>query len=339
MEDYVIEFAKKILAIDSPTGYCKNVIEYVNKEVKKMGYQTSMNNKGNLFIHVEGKSDKTIGLCAHVDTLGLMVRSIKENGDLSFTNVGGPIIPTLDGEYCRVITRDKKVYTGTILSDYPAAHVYEESKTAIRKCENMHIRLDEIVKNKEDVTALGIENGDFIAIDSKTVYTDSGFLKSRFLDDKLSVACLITVLKVLKEKNIVPSNNVIMIISTYEEVGHGSSSIPENISELVAVDMGCIGEDLSCSEYDVSICAKDSSGPYDYEIVSKFIEIAKSNNLNYAIDIYPFYGSDVSAALRGGNDIKGGLIGPGVHASHGMERSHKMAIDNTIKLILAYLQD
>ena len=334
MEDYVIEFAKKILAIDSPTGYCKNVIEYVNKEVKKMGYQTSMNNKGNLFIHVEGKSDKTIGLCAHVDTLGLMVRSIKENGDLSFTNVGGPIIPTLDGEYCRVITRDKKVYTGTILSDYPAAHVYEESKTAIRKCENMHIRLDEIVKNKEDVTALGIENGDFIAIDSKTVYTDSGFLKSRFLDDKLSVACLI-----LKEKNIVPSNNVIMIISTYEEVGHGSSSIPENISELVAVDMGCIGEDLSCSEYDVSICAKDSSGPYDYEIVSKFIELAKSNNLNYAIDIYPFYGSDVSAALRGGNDIKGGLIGPGVHASHGMERSHKMAIDNTIKLILAYLQD
>ena len=339
MEEYVIEFAKKILAIDSPTGYCKDVIEFVNEEVKKLGYQTSMNNKGNLFIHVEGKSDKTIGLCAHVDTLGLMVRSIKENGDLSFTNVGGPIIPTLDGEYCRVITRDKKVYTGTILSDYPAAHVYEESKTAIRKCENMHIRLDEIVKNKEDVTALGIENGDFIAIDSKTVYTDSGFLKSRFLDDKLSVACLITVLKVLKEKNIVPSNNVIMIISTYEEVGHGSSSIPENISELVAVDMGCIGEDLSCSEYDVSICAKDSSGPYDYEIVSKFIELAKSNNLNYAIDIYPFYGSDVSAALRGGNDIKGGLIGPGVHASHGMERSHKMAIDNTIKLILAYLQD
>lgn len=339
MEDYVIEFAKKILAIDSPTGYCKDVIEFVNEEVKKLGYQTSMNNKGNLFIHVKGKSDKTIGLCAHVDTLGLMVRSIKENGDLAFTNIGGPIIPTLDGEYCRVITRDKKVYTGTILSDYPAAHVYEKSKTAIRKCENMHIRLDEIVKNKEDVTALGIENGDFIAIDSKTVYTDRGFLKSRFLDDKLSVACLITVLKVLKEKNIVPSNNVIMIISTYEEVGHGSSSIPENISELVAVDMGCIGEDLSCSEYDVSICAKDSSGPYDYEIVSKFIELAKSNNLNYAIDIYPFYGSDVSAALRGGNDIKGGLIGPGVHASHGMERSHKMAIDNTIKLILAYLQD
>lgn len=338
MNDYVIDFAKKILAIDSPTGYCSDVIEFVKGEVEKLGYKTTMNNKGNLYIHIDGSSDKTIGLCGHVDTLGLMVRSIKENGDLAFTNIGGPIIPTLDGEYCRIITRDKKVYTGTILSNYPAAHVYENAKDAPRKCESMHIRLDEVVKSKEDVKALGINNGDYIAIETKTEYTSSGFLKSRFLDDKLSVACLITVLKELKEKNIVPKNNVIMIISTYEEVGHGSSNIPQEISELIAVDMGCIGEDLACSEYDVSICAKDSSGPYDYEIISKFINLAKENNLNYAVDIYPFYGSDVSAALRGGNDIKGGLIGPGVHASHGMERTHCQAIDNTIKLILAYLQ-
>lgn len=338
MNDYVIEFAKKILAIDSPTGYCQDVIDFVKKEVEELGYKTSMNNKGNLYIYVDGLSDKTIGLCSHVDTLGLMVRSIKDNGDLAFTNIGGPIIPTLDGEYCRVITRDKKIYTGTILSNYPAAHVYENAKDAIRSCENMNIRLDEVVKNKEDVKALGIENGDYIAIVPKTEYTSSGFLKSRFLDDKLSVACLITVLKEMKEKNIVPKNNVVMIISTYEEVGHGSSNIPDNISELIAVDMGCIGEDLACSEYDVSICAKDSSGPYDYDIVSKFIDLAKVNNLNYAVDIYPFYGSDVSAALRGGNDIKGGLIGPGVHASHGMERTHRQAIDSTIKLILAYLQ-
>ena len=303
MENYVIDFATKILNIDSPTGYCKEVIEFVKNEVEQLGYRTGMNNKGNLYIYVDGKNDKTIGLCAHVDTLGLMVRSIRDNGELAFTNVGGPIVPTLDGEYCRVITRENKIYTGTILSNYPAAHVYEESKTAIRKCENMHIRLDEVVKNKEDVTALGIDNGDYIAIDPKTTY-----------------------------------NNVIMIISTYEEVGHGSASIPENISELIAVDMGCIGDDLACSEYDVSICAKDSSGPYDYGITSKFIELAKAKGLNYAEDIYPFYGSDVSAALRGGNDIKGGLIGPGVHASHGMERSHQQAINNTIELILAYLQ-
>lgn len=338
MKDFVIDFATKLLNIDSPTGYCQEAIKFVKKEVEALGYRTVTNNKGNLFIYVDGKSEKTVGLCGHVDTLGLMVRSIKDNGDLVFTNVGGPIIPTLDGEYCRIITRDKTVYTGTVLSDYPAAHVYKEAKSASRECENMHIRLDEVVKNKDDVKALGINNGDYIAIEPKTTYTKSGFLKSRFLDDKLSVACLVTVLKELKEKDIVPTNNVIIIISTYEEVGHGSASIPQEISELIAVDMGCIGEDLACSEYDVSICAKDSSGPYDYELVSKFIELAKTNELAYAVDIYPFYGSDVSAALRGGNDIKGGLIGPGVHASHGMERSHIKAIQSTIKLILAYLQ-
>lgn len=339
MKNYAIEFAKKILAIDSPTGFCKNVIDYVENEAKTLGYETKRNEKGNLQIYINGKSDKTIGFCAHVDTLGLMVRSISSDGTLAFTNVGGPIIPTLDGEYCRVWTRDNKVYTGTILSNSSAVHVYEDASTLARKCDTMHIRLDEVVKSKEDVKALGIENGDFIAIDTKTVFTPSGYLKSRFLDDKLSVAILFSILNELKEKNITPKDNIVMIISTYEEVGHGSSNIPSEISELIAVDMGCIGKDLACSEHDVSICAKDSSGPYDYEITTRLIELAKKHQLSYAVDVYPYYGSDVSAALRGGNNIKGGLIGPGVHASHGMERSHIDAVDNTLKLLMAYINE
>lgn len=337
MKDYALAFAKEILNIDSPTGYCKNVIAYAKEKAEEMGYRTSKNEKGNLLIYVDGESDTTLGFCAHMDTLGLMVRSIKGDGTLAFTNLGGPIIPTLDGEYCRVHTRDNKVYTGTILSNSPAAHVYEDASSAARKCETMHIRLDEVVKNKEDVSKLGIQNGDIIAIDPKTTITESGFIKSRFLDDKLSVAILFAILKELKEKNLKPKHNLIFIISTYEEVGHGSSYIPEEISELIAVDMGCIGKDLACSEYDVSICAKDGSGPYDYDITGKLIDLAKKHNLSYAVDIYPYYSSDVSAALRGGNNIRGGLIGPGVHASHGMERSHASAVDNTLKLIMAYI--
>lgn len=337
MKNYALEVAKEILAIDSPSGFCKNVINFTEKKANDLGYKTSRNEKGNLLIYVEGESDKTIGFCAHVDTLGLMVRSIKADGTLAFTNVGGPIIPTLDGEYCRVWTRDKKVYTGTILSNSPAAHVFEDASNAPRKCETMHVRLDEVVKSKEDAQKLGIQNGDYIAIDPKTTITESGFIKSRFLDDKLSVAILFSVLKTLKEKNIKPKHNIIMIISTYEEIGHGSSNIPSEISELIAVDMGCIGKDLSCTEFDVSICAKDSSGPYDYEITGKLIDLAKKHNLNYAVDIYPYYGSDVSAALRAGNNIRGGLIGPGVHASHGMERSHSDAVENTLKLLMAYI--
>ncbi|MFV0395462.1 MAG: M42 family metallopeptidase [Coprobacillaceae bacterium] len=338
MKKYVLDFAKELLAIDSPTGYCKDAIAFVEKEANDLGFETTKNAKGNLLIHVHGKSDKTLGLCVHVDTLGLMVRSIKADGTLSFTNIGGPIIPTLDGEYCRIRTRDNKVYTGTILSNYPAAHVFKEASKATRECENMNIRIDEVVKNKEDVEALGISNGDYIAIDPKTTITDSGFVKSRFLDDKISVACLMGVLKTIKDENIIPNDNLTIIISTYEEVGHGSSHIPSNIDELIAVDMGCIGEDLACSEYDVSICAKDSSGPYDYDMVSNLVTLSKKEKLQYAVDIYPMYGSDVSAALRGGNDIKGALIGPGVHASHGMERTHYQALENTIKLILLYIQ-
>lgn len=339
MKDQALTFAKEILSIDSPTGYCQNVIKFVEQKAQALGYKTSRNEKGNLHIYIEGKDNKTIGMCAHVDTLGLMVRSIKSDGTLAFTNLGGPIIPTLDGEYCRIITRDQKVYTGTILSNSPAAHVHLDASSAERKCETMNIRLDEVVKNKEDVEKLGIMNGDFIAIDPKTTITDSGFIKSRFLDDKLSVAILFTILRQLKEKKITPNHNIIMIISTYEEVGHGSSFIPQEISELLAVDMGCIGEDLACSEYDVSICAKDSTGPYDYELTSHLVNLAKKHKLNYAVDIYPRYGSDVSAALSGGNNIRGALIGPGVHASHGMERSHASAVENTLQLILAYISE
>lgn len=337
MKDY-FRFAQEILNIDSPSGYCDDVIAYVERTMKELGYKTSRTNKGNLEIYVEGLNhDKTLGLCAHVDTLGLMVRSINNDGTLAFTNVGGPIIPTLDGEYCRIITRDKKIYTGTILSLSPASHVYEDAKIRERSCDNMCIRIDEKVKNKQDVLALGIQNGDYIAIETKTTITESGFIKSRFLDDKISVAIIYDVLKRLKDKNITPNNNIIITISTYEEVGHGSSYIDNKIDELLALDMGCIGKDLSCSEYDVSICAKDVSGPYDYNMTTNLINLAKENNLQYAVDIYPYYSSDASAALRGGQDIRAALIGPGVHASHGMERTHQEAIENTIKLVMAYI--
>ena len=343
MKEYVLNFAIELLAIDSPSGYCMNAIKFVKEKVEQLGYTTNMNAKGNLIVDIQshsdgsGKSNKTVGLSAHVDTLGLMVRSINDNGTLAFTNIGGPILPTYDGEYCRIRTRGGKVYTGTILSDETSVHVHKEATTAARKYENMHIRIDERIKSKDDVLKLGIQNGDFIAVDTKTQVTHAGFIKSRFLDDKISVACLVGILAHLQENQITTRHNTKMIISTYEEVGHGSSQIPAEIEELIAVDMGCIGEDLACTEYDVSICAKDSSGPYDYELTSKLIELAKGEQLNYVVDIYPMYGSDVSAALSAGNDIRGALIGPGVAASHGMERTHWDGVENTIKLLLAYL--
>lgn len=337
-KEFLLNTAKELLEFDSPTGYCFNIMDRVEEIVKSFGYKFERNRKGNGIITIDGEStEEVIGLAAHVDTLGAMVRSITSSGTLRFTVLGGPIIPTLDSEYCRIRTRDGKVYEGTFLSTSPAVHVYKDARDKPRDADNMEIRIDEVVKSKEDVEKLGIAVGDFICIDPKTVITESGFVKSRFIDDKASVAILLALLETMKRENIVPKFTTKIIVSTYEEVGHGSASIPSDITELISVDMGCIGEDLTCTEYDVSICAKDSGGPYDYNITSRFIELAKENNLSYSVDIYPFYGSDTVAALRGGSDIRGGLIGPGVHASHGMERTHYEGMENTLKLLYLYL--
>jgi len=333
----LLKTLEKIMSIDSPTGYCEKIIKYVKSEVDKLGFKTTINNKGNLIVEV-GKGKDALGVCAHVDTLGLMVRSIKTDGTLAITKLGGPLMPTLDGEYCKVYTRNNKVYTGTIISNSPAIHVFDDASKLERTDANMCVRLDEEVKSKDDVEKLGINNGDIIAYDPKTTITDSGFVKSRFLDDKLSVAILLQTLKGIAKGEIKPKRKLYFLISTYEEVGHGMANVPSDINELLAVDMGCIGLDLACTEYDVSICAKDSSGPYDYNIVSTLINLAKKNKLSYAVDIYPHYGSDVGAAMSGGNNIKGALIGAGVAASHGMERTHTKGIENTYQLLKAYLE-
>ncbi len=336
--EYVFGIAENILGIDSPSGYCVEAINFVEKECKLLGYDFGRTKKGNGIIKVKGSSsEKKIGLSAHVDTLGLMVRSISTDGTLKTTAIGGIMYPTVDSEYCTVLTRDGKKYTGTILSDSPAAHVFKDATTLERNAENMNIRLDEVVKTKEDVKKLGIEAGDYVFIDTKTKVTESGYIKSRFLDDKISVAIIFGLLKKWKENNQKPKYDLEIYISTYEEVGHGLSFVPSEVDELIAIDMGCIGTDLNCDEHTVSICAKDSASPYDYELTSKLIELAKNNNLGYVVDIYPMYSSDVSAALRAGNDFKGGLIGTGVHASHGLERTHYDGILNTMKLLDLYL--
>lgn len=336
---YFTNLSYQLLTTPSPSGYCHQIMQLIEEETKKLGLSFERTNKGNGIITFPGQDNYTIGLAAHVDTLGLMVRSIKSDGTLRVVTIGGNQPNSLIGEYCTVFTKDDRSYTGTILTTSYSSHVYEDAAKKGSKIDELIIRLDEVVKTKEDVIKLGIENGDFIAIDPKTVITDNGFIKSRHIDDKISVAIIFTLFKSFVEQGITPKHTVKVIISTYEEVGHGASYIPHDIQELIAVDMGCIGKDLSCTEYDVSICAKDSTGPYDYHITRRLSELAKQHRINHAVDIYPYYGSDASAALRGGNDIRAALIGPGVHASHGMERTHIKACESTVHLLEKYLLD
>lgn len=337
--DYIVEETKKILAIDSPSGYTKKVIEYIKKEYEAMGYEPKITVKGGLLIEIGGKdSDNAVLLEAHADTLGAMVTEIKSDGRLKLTPVGGMNANNAESENCRIMTRFNGVYEGTFQLSNASIHVNDEYNSTSRSYKAMEVVIDEKVKSKEDTQKLGIMVGDFVCFDPRTTITKSGFIKSRFLDDKLSVGVLLGYAKYLKEEHITPDRMIYQYITVYEEVGHGgASSIPECVTEVIAVDMGCIGEGVECDEYKVSICAKDSTGPYNYEVVNGLVKAAKENDLNFSIDVYPHYGSDADVALTAGYDVKHGLIGPGVYASHGYERSHKEGVINTFELLKAYL--
>lgn len=338
--DYIMETAQKLLAIPSPTGFTAQAAEFVRNELEGMGYPVKMTMKGAVLASLGGKNaENGIVLAAHMDTLGAMVREIKDNGRLNLINLGGMNPNNSEAENCRVYTRDGRNYSATFQLENASIHVNGEYNNTKRSYDTMEAVLDEFVSSKEDVEKLGIMTGDFVCFDPRTTVTERGFIKSRFLDDKFSTAILLGYAKYLKEEQIVPERAVYLLITSYEEVGHGgAASIPEGVTEMISVDMGCVGDGLACRENMVSICAKDSMGPYDYNVVSNLIRVAKEKQLAYAVDVYPYYGSDVDAALKAGYDLRHGLIGPGVYASHGYERSHRDGAKNTFELLCGYLQ-
>ncbi|MCI9488534.1 M42 family metallopeptidase [Lachnospiraceae bacterium 48-42] len=334
MKNYILEQLSALTSIPSPSGYTRRITDYVLGQLRDLGYQPELSNKGNVSV-VLGGSKNPLVLSAHLDTLGAMVRKIKDNGHLRPTTIAGHQWDTCDGENCTVHTRDGRVYTGVVLNIEPSAHVADKKKS--KKESHMEILLDENVHSKKGVRKLGIQNGDFIAMDPRTTITESGYIKSRFLDDKLSAAILLGLARAVKEEEISLGRKVTLLFTVYEEVGHGASCIPEDTEELIAVDMGCVGDGLECDEHMVSICSKDSGGPYDYDITSRLISLAEEYELDYAVDIYPHYASDAGAALKSGHDIRYGLIGPGVYASHNYERAHTDGMMNTYSLLKAYV--
>lgn len=338
-EDYIVEQLGILANIPSPSGFTHKILAHIEAEAQRFGYPAEYLNMGGLLITVPGASDApSLAFTAHVDTLGAMVRSISDDATLRITSVGGFTMQSIEGSYCRIHTRDGREYDGTILTSSPSVHVQDDARTLERVEKNMLVRIDEEVSSKEEVQGLGIANGDYISFDPKFRALENGFIKSRHLDDKASVAILLGTMKELSEQAYVPHRTVRILISNNEEVGFGASYVPQDVQEMIAVDMGAIGEDLAGSESKVSICAKDSSGPYDYNMTSLLIRLAQEEELDYAVDIFPYYGSDVSAALTAGNNLRGALIGPGVHASHGQERTHRKALVATLRLVLAYIR-
>ena len=332
--DYITDRLTELTAIPSPTGYTRHATDYLVRTLTDMGLAPEVSNKGNVLVELGGQGNPLV-LASHVDTLGAMVRAIKDNGRLRPTTLGGHQWRTADGENCTVHTRDGRVYTGVVLNTEPSSHVADKDVDPVEK--NMEILLDENVSTKDEVEALGVQTGDIIAMDPRTTITKSGYIKSRFLDDKLSAAILLGLARAVTAGEVRLTRKVSLLFTVYEEVGHGGSVVPADTRDMISVDMGCVGSDLGCTERMVSICAKDSGGPYNYDVVSDLAAIAKVNGLDYAIDVYPHYGSDVEATLTAGYDIRHGLIGPGVYASHNSERSHMDGVRNTYELLRTYV--
>jgi putative aminopeptidase FrvX len=325
---------QQLVEIDSPTGYTENACSYIFNLLKSYGYQPEYTNKGAVKCAL-GKNP-TLAIAAHVDTLGAIVSGIKSNGTLSFSTLGGLQLISAEGEYVKIITMKGKVYTGTLLLNNPSSHANNQREDTKRNFDTMHIRLDEEVYSKKDVEKLGLNTGDIICFEPRYREYTNGFIKSRFMDNKAGCYALFEIARRLKEKK--QEIPVELFFSNYEEVGHGGTvGYADTIKELLVIDMGVLGDACEGNEVSCSICVKDSSGPYDYNFRKKLVDLSEKKKIPYKLDVYPHYGSDGSAALRAGKDFRVALIGPGVAASHGVERTHKKGIEATIDLCLAYI--
>lgn len=338
--DYAVEKALELIRIDSPSGFTARAAQWVRDEFAALGFDARLTQKGGVLIDLGG-DEPTDGLFleAHCDTLGAMVAEVKGSGRLRVTNLGGMRAENGEAENVRVYTRAGRVIEGTLQLVNASVHVNGSYGDTKRSFDTTEVVLDEDVKSADDVRALGVEVGDIVCFEPRERVTASGYIKSRFLDDKLSVGILLGLAKYMRDGAAAPKRRVYAHVTVYEEVGHGgSASLPQGVTEAISIDMGCVGDGLKCTEKRVSICAKDSGGPYSYEVVGKLIDAAKREGADYAVDVYPHYGSDVEATLRAGYDVRHGLIGSGVYASHGYERSHVEGVLNTLKVLKGYLE-
>jgi len=337
--DYAWEQTAALLAIDSPSGFTTRAAEWVRDAFAGLGFSAKLTTKGGILVDLGGTdAEDALMLAAHADTLGAMVAEIKGSGRLRVAPLGSMSACNGEAENVRVYTRSGRIIEGTLQLCNASMHVNGDYSTTNRTFDTTEVVLDEAVSSAAETRALGIEVGDIVCFDPRTRRTASGYLKSRFLDDKLSVGILLGFAKYIADNGITLPRKTYVHVTVYEEVGHGcSASVPAGVTEAISVDMGCVGDGLLCTERQVSICAKDSGGPYSYTVVGKLIEAAKKTDADYAVDVYPRYASDVDAALHAGYDFRHGLIGAGVYASHGYERSHIDGVFNTLKVLCGYL--
>jgi putative aminopeptidase FrvX len=337
---FLLDFLTKLLNTASPTGMAGPAITLTEATLKTFpALKLARTRKGALAATWSGeREDAACALTAHVDTLGAMVKEIKSSGRLKLSRIGGFAWNAIENEGCTVFTSKGRQLRGSILLTKASTHVFGAEVNEMKRGEDtLEVRLDSRTASEKETRDLGVEVGDFIAFDARVEIT-GGFVRSRHLDDKACVACLVTAVKVLAEAGLRPTRTTTLFISNYEEVGHGAATgIPAEVEELVVVDMAAVGEGQTSDEFHASLCVKDSGGPYDHGLSNRLRGLAEKHQIPYKVDIYPHYGSDGEAFWTAGGDVAVALIGPGVDASHSYERTHTEALVATTRWVLAYL--
>lgn len=338
--DGMLQFLSELLAIPSPTGYTEAAIAYVRRRLAHLPLDLALTPKGALVATWPGeRDDAPRAITAHVDTLGAMVQQIKSNGRLQLVAIGGLQWSSVEGEGVTVHGRDGQTWRGSLLPVAASGHATApDQRHAKRDFDSMEVRLDVRSRSAQETEELGIGVGDFVSFDPRLEIGEAGFVRSRFLDDKACVAAIFAALEALNAAGLRPRQRTTFHISTYEEVGHGAAAgLPANLADLVAVDMAVVAPGQASDEFSVTICARDGGGPYDLSLRRELESLATANNLRCCTDVYLYYQSDGTAYWYAGGDVRVGLIGPGVDASHHYERTHREALENTARLIAAYL--
>ncbi len=336
----MLEFLVGLLNVPSPTGFHEQAVSYCEDAFSDLPVTLSRSKKGALIANWEGsKPGDPRALTAHIDTLGAMVQQIKSDGRLKLTQLGGWSWGSVEGEGVTIYTHDGTTYRGTILPTKASVHIFGSEARDFKRSEDAYeVRIDARVQTAGDVTELGINVGDFVVFDPRVETGEAGFIRSRHLDDKAGVACIYGALKAMASAGLQPARRTTIHISNYEEVGHGGASgFPDDLAELLTIDMAAAGGPQNSDEFSVGICVKDSGGPYHIEMKRRLVTLAKAAEIPYRLDVYPYYGSDGEAYWRAGGDVIVGLIGPGVDASHHYERTHIDSLVATARLIVEYL--
>lgn len=339
-QNYLLDQLKKLLLIPSPVGFTDEIVHYVGQELESLGIPLEVTRRGAIRANLAGKvSSPDRAVVVHLDTLGAIVKNLKDNGRLEVSPIGHWSSRFAEGARCTVYTDDHR-YRGTLLPLKASGHTFnEEIDTQPTSWVNLELRVDELIHGMDDLHKLGFHPGDFIAIDPQPEFSDSGFINSRHLDDKAGVAALLACAKALQENNTPLPVDCHLLFTISEEVGSGCSAVlHQDVAEMVTIDNATPAPGQNSRETGVTIAMKDQVGPFDYHLTHKLIGLCKDHDVPHQRDVFRYYRSDSASAIEAGNDIRTALVCFGVDSSHGYERTHINSLVSLAELLGLYMQ-